>query len=318
MEFLKKPFSLPEKREALFALTISAIIWGANAPISKWALASSSIATLGFLRFFIAFFIFYFIFKPDLRVKKQDIPLMIMANVIGISIHIPILYLGLSLTNSINAALIASSVPIISLFFTKFLLNEKISKRFIIGGLIGMTGVIFIILQPAIEHGISTNVIGNIILLFSAFTFIISEVFSKKLLKKEYKPTTIVTYGYLAGITTFLPFFAMDVAWNGTYFLNQNFIIGLMYIVIFSSLIAIPSWQWALSKLEVSRVGFFLYLDPVVASIVAFFLLGEVITTTLLLGAVLIFAGLYVAENTIHLPHFHLLHAHLKRRNNAK
>jgi len=64
--------------------------------------------------------------------------------------------------------------------------------------------------------------------------------------------------------------------------------------------------MWGLSKLEVSRVGFFVYLDPVIATAAAFFMLKETITIPFLLGAAFIFFGLYIAETTIHWPHFHL------------
>jgi drug/metabolite transporter (DMT)-like permease len=310
---LKGPIHIPEKREALLAITIAAMIWGANAPISKWTLQFISVETLAFIRFYFAFIIFYLIFKPNLKIAKKDIPLMFLCGFIGISIHIPLLYIGLTLTGAINAAIIASSVPILTLFFSRFFLKEKISKKFIIGGLLGLFGVIFIILEPLFEEGLSNNLVGNLLLLGAVVSFIIYEIISKKLTKKNYHATTITTYSYLIGFISFLPFYLMDITKNGIYFLNSQTLIGIFYILFFSSLIAIPLWQWGISKLEISRVGFFLYLDPVVAFIVAFFLLGEIVTVHMLIGALFIFIGLYIAENTLHFPHFHLYHAHMKK-----
>ncbi len=310
---LKGLIRIPEKREALFAITIAAMIWGANAPISKWTLQFISVESLAFIRFYLAFIFFYLIFRPSLKVAKKDIPLMFLSGFIGITLHIPLLYIGLTLTGAINAAIIASSIPILTLFFSSVFLKEKISGKFLIGGLIGLFGVVFIVLEPIFEQGFSGNFIGNLLLLCSAVTFIIYEIISKKLNKKRYHSTTITTYSYLIGFISFLPFYLMDISKNGFYFLNTPALIGIGFILFFASLTAIPLWQWGISKLEVSRIGFFLYLDPVVAFIVAFFLLGEVISSHMLIGALFIFAGLYVAENTIHFPHFHLYHAHIKR-----
>lgn len=312
--FLKAPIHVPEKREALLAITIAAMIWGANAPISKWTLQFISVETLAFIRFYFAFIIFYLIFRPSLKVAKKDIPLMFLSGFIGISIHIPLLYIGLSLTGAINAAIIASSIPILTLFFSRFFLKEKISRKFMIGGILGLFGVVFIVLEPIFEEGFSDNLAGNLILLGAAVSFIVYEIISKRLTKRNYHATTITTYSYLIGFISFLPFYLMDITKNGIYFLNSQALSGIFYILFFSSLMAIPLWQWGISKLEISRVGFFLYLDPVVAFTVAFFLLGEVVTWHMLIGALFIFIGLYIAENTLHFPHFHLYHAHMKNK----
>jgi len=313
IKFLRGPLHIPEKREALLALTLAAMIWGANAPISKWTLQFISVETLAFIRFYFAFILFYLIFRPNLKVKKKDIPLMFLCGFIGISLHIPFLYIGLTLTGAINAAIIASSIPILSLFFSSFFLKEKISRKFVIGGMVGLFGVIFIVLEPIFEEGLSKDLLGNVFLLGSAITFIIYEVISKKLTKRNYHAKTITTYSYLIGLVTFLPFYLIDITQNGIYFMNSQALRGIFFILFFSSLVAIPLWQWGISKLEVSRVGFFLYLDPVVAFIVAFFLLGEIISHPMIIGAILIFVGLYVAENTLHFPHFHLYHSHIKK-----
>ena len=243
---------------------------------------------------------------------------MFLCAFIGISIHITLLYIGLTLTNAINAAIIASSIPILTLFFSRFFLKEKISKKFMIGGILGISGVLFIILEPIFDEGFSNNLVGNLLLLGAAVSFIIYEVISKKLTKRNYDASTITTYSYLIGFISFLPFSLIDITKNGIYFLNSQTLIGIFYILFFSSLMAIPLWQWGISKLEISRIGFFLYLDPVVAFTVAFFLLGEVITLPMLIGAFFIFVSLYIAENTTHFPHFHLYHAYVKKRKGTK
>lgn len=312
---IEAPIKIPEKREALLAITLAAVIWGANVPISKWTLQFVSVETLAFLRFYFAFMMFYAIFRPKMGVIRKDFLLMFFCGFIGITLHIALLYFGLTLTGAINAAIIASSIPILTLFFSWFFLHEKISNKFLIGGLVGIAGTLFIVLEPIFEEGFSLDLLGNFLLIGSALCFIIYEVISKKLAKKGYSANTITTYSYMIGFMSFLPFYLLDITKNGVYFLNNQALPGIIYILIFASLTAIPLWQWGISKLEVSRLGFFLYIDPVVAFTVAFFLLGEVVTSHMIIGAIFIFVGLYIAEGTIHFPHFHLYHAHMKSKN---
>jgi len=311
VEFLKKPIEALEGREALFAVVLAVMIWGANAPISKWTLQFVSVETLAFLRFYLASVIFYIIFRPSLKVRKNDISLMFLCGFVGISLHITLFYFGLTLTNAINAAIIASSIPILTLFFSSFFLKEKISKKLLIGGLVGLFGVIFTVIEPIFKEGFSDDVMGNLLLLLSAVSFILYGVISKKLNKRNYHANTITLYSYLIGFISFLPFYLMDIAQNGVYFLHNQALVGIFYILFFASLTAIPLWQWGISKLEISRLGFFLYLDPVVSFIVAFLLLGEIITAHMVVGAVFIFLGLYIAQNNMR---FRLLLARFKKK----
>ena len=92
---------------------------------------------------------------------------------------------------------------------------------------------------------------------------------------------------------------------------TPNFYLGVPFGIIFTSVLAYSLWLWGLSKLPVSRVGFFIYLDPVIAGVVAFFLLREVVEIPVLVGALFILSSLYFAESKH--PYHHLFHVFKKR-----
>ena len=202
--------------------------------------------------------------------------------------------------------IIVSTLPIFTLIFAVLFLKEKITKKLVLGSIIGFLGIGIIIGQDVTKYGLSLSPIGDFILLLAMFSFVIYEVFSKKLFKK-YNPSVITFYAFSIGALSFLPAFIYETTSNFQWINNipTNAIYGVIYGILFSSLSAYSLWQWGLSKIDAGKAGFFFYLDPVVSTIAAVMILSEKITQPFVLGAILIFLGLFFAEGR--LPYHTLL-----------
>ena len=312
MELFRKIVHIPEKREALVALTVSSVLWGLSAPVMKILLGIAPLFLVAFLRFFLASVVML-IFRPNLNVDKKDLPKFIYAAVINICIHIPLFFYGLMLTSVINATMIAAAGPLLTLIIARGFLKENVKKNMLVGCLVGFLGFGIVVINPLLTDGLSQNLIGNILLVLSTITWIYYELLSKELHKK-YDSKTITFYTFFLGSLPLIPFAA------GSFYLLPElikipmFIITITWGIFITSLLAFFVWQWGLSRLSLSRVGFFAYIDPIVATIAAILILEETLTYHFIIGAILIFIGLYIAEATIHFPHFHLYHAHMKQR----
>src|SRR5258705_3308875 len=94
-----------------------------------------------------------------------------------------------------------------------------------------------------------------------------------------------------------------DPTW--TQHLQTASVLGILYGIFFASIGGYMLWSWGLSKLSEGKVGFFFYLDPVVSTIAAVLLLSEKITLPFVIGAVFIFAGIFIAEGHFPYPHLH-------------
>jgi drug/metabolite transporter (DMT)-like permease len=71
--------------------------------------------------------------------------------------------------------------------------------------------------------------------------------------------------------------------------------------------LAFGLWQFGISKVSETNVGFFLYISPIVTTLIAITFLGEHVTAEFLIGSLLIVIGLLVAEAHLHhkRPHHH-------------
>ena len=83
--------------------------------------------------------------------------------------------------------------------------------------------------------------------------------------------------------------------------------LGISFGVLFASLIAHLLFTFGIKFIKTSEIGIFAYVDPIATAIVAIHLLGETITFYYLLGAILVFAGIFIAEKRIHYHPLHLL-----------
>ena len=69
----------------------------------------------------------------------------------------------------------------------------------------------------------------------------------------------------------------------------------LLVIVVLSSVLPYLWNSWALARTEASKVAFYVFLQPLLASVLAVLVLGETFAPRTLAAAALIFAGLAVA-----------------------
>lgn len=297
---------------AFTALFLSAAIWGITPPIMKLTLSVVPLFSLACIRFGVAsLFLFPLVYK-HLHIQKKHIPLLIFSGMAGITIHMSLFFWGLTLTSSINASIIGATVPLMTLFLAHTFLREKIKHTVLLGAILGTVGISIILLKDAFAGGVSVSPLGDILLLISTLAFVVYELVSKELFR-TYKALPITFYNFVIGTLSFLPAalyeYTLNPQWIAT--LPHPAWLGILFGIFFPSLLAFSLWQWGLSKVEASRVGFFCYLHPIIGTIAAILILGETPTLVFTIGSLLIFLGLFVAEGLFHFLPFHT-HQQLK------
>ncbi|MBI2036644.1 DMT family transporter [Candidatus Microgenomates bacterium] len=292
---------------AFLALILASIIWGASAAVMKITLFTVPPFSLALIRFGAAALLFLPLVWKNLIIKKEDLPAFLLLGLIGFTVHIPLFLFGLKLTTALNAGIIVSSVPLFTLLLASIFLKEKIKINLVLGIILGIAGVGIIIGKDAFATGVKLSPFGDMLILTAMLLFVFYEILSKKLFRK-YSVFVVTFYSFVIGAVTFIPFAIFEFAQNPNWINNvsQASFWGIIYGIFLSSFAAYSLWQWGLSKLSANRVGFFFYLDPVVATIVAVILLSEVVTGPFIIGSLLIFAGLFIAEGR--LPYHHPIH----------
>lgn len=294
-------------RIAILGLILANIIWGASFPIYKWTLEVVPPFTFAFLRFFLgALILLPFVYKT-LKIAKEDRLKVIFVSFIGITILIPLIFFGLRLTPSINAPIIFALGPIFLIIAAVVFLKENLRAKALAGTIISLLGVLGIILRPVLEEGLTGGVLGNLLLFLATLISVTTVVMLKGLTKRN----NFVTLGFWIFLIGSLPLLPLVFMESQSFNLNTGFntqaLIGVAYGVIFSTVIAHTLLIYGLRYIKASEVGVFTYVDPIAAILIAIPLLGEVITLPYIIGAMLVFLGIFIAEGRLHYHPFHML-----------
>ena len=117
----------------------------------------------------------------------------------------------------------------------------------------------------------------------------------KKLLAK-YHPLTFIKWIYLFGFVIVLPF-----GWNEFLLIEWNTMpvdiwMKMLYVVVGTTFLTYLLNIFALTKLKPTTVSAFVYLQPVIASIFALLVKSDSLNAIKILGATLIFCGVYLVS----------------------
>lgn len=294
----------------ILALIVANIIWGAASPIFKLSLGNIPPFTLAYIRFFFAGLIFLpLVFRHWQNITVGQFFKIVLIGFFGVTINISFFFLGLQRTESINVPVIASSGPVFLYLLSIIFLKEKPKLRIFFGMLTALAGVLLIILSPIFTNGVAldlTEIEGNLFILIATMGSVIQTLLSKDTLKKV-NPYLVSAVSFLFGAVTFIPFMKGELAQWSFSQLNMDGIIGIVFGVFFSSAIAYYLYYYGVSKIKAQEVGIFTYIDPVVAVIIAMPLLHEYPNLFYVIGTVLVFGGIYLAERRFNYHPIHKL-----------
>ncbi len=290
---------LNKHQQAILALIVANIIWGAASPIFKWSLTNIEPFTLAFLRFFLSALILLPLAARNLKIQKGDrLPLIFLA-LSGVTFNISFFFLGLEFAPAINAPIIATAGPLFLLVGSSLFLKEELKTKILAGTAVGFLGVSLIIFRPIAENGFDAAVFGNFLFVLATISGVIHTVITKKIIPR-YEPLVITFWTFLVGALTFIPFFLWEIEKVG-FLTNLALpgIGGILFGVFLCSSVAYFLYHWAIKHLYTQEVGIFAYLDPIIAIIIAMPLLGEIPTPTYLVGSLFVFAGIFIAQGRI-------------------
>lgn len=279
---------------AFISILLTSVISGATGAITKIGLFEIPPISYAFVRFFLASLcILPFLFKR--KDFAKDLMQLTPLSLLG-SLNILFYVIGIKTTTATIGQLLYAGTPLIIGLIGYYLLKQSLTKREINGIVIGFIGVLIILLLPIIEKGVSFSgdFIGNLLILIGVVCFSFYTVYSKKALQ-QFSPL-FVTGSFIIVTTLFLfPFFIFDISvhsgwWNS---LTTSGILSMTYIIFIATLAAYALHQYAIRHGGSLFASMTYYLVPIFAYISALFLLGEQLTTGLVIGAILALTGIF-------------------------
>jgi drug/metabolite transporter (DMT)-like permease len=285
-------------------LLLTAALWGFAAPVVKYTL--SFVNPVGFLfwRFLLVSLLFLIPFLIVIKKKPISGRHLLKLSLIGIlggPITLLLIFWGADKTTSINASLIVATAPIFIVFAGSWFLKEEVTKRERFGLSVALAGTIVTVLQPLLGGGLTArnHLWGNALIFAHNFVWAAYCILIKKESQKH-SPLVLTALTFFSGLLILPPLYFWQRANLSTptplFYLNPQAIPGILYMSVFSSVIAYTTYNWGVSLIEASEATVFTYLQPVFAAPLSYFWLGEKMTLPFFLGAGLITLGVFLAE----------------------
>ena len=287
-----------------FLISLMILLWSANFIIGKVALREFPPFLLSVLRLELAglFLAPVYWFKCRTGIRKLRGPDVALLTVLAICcVGNQILFvIGLSRTTVAHSALIIATGPIFVLLIAAFMKLEKITPLKVVGMLIALGGVAVLVQQSYTQPG-SGDLSGQPTLAGDALTALASTAFSVfavlgKKATERYSSLAVNGFAYVAGGAMLIPV----LLWQASAFpfarVSPAAWSSLVYMALFPSVICYLIYYYALSRISASRVTAFIYLEPVIATLMAVAFLGERVSAQLVAGGTVIFAGVYLTE----------------------
>ncbi|MEF8879752.1 MAG: DMT family transporter [Candidatus Thermoplasmatota archaeon] len=284
-------------KTSLMMLT-AVTFWACAFPFIKILLKELSYINLTILRFtVVAIALLTFISsKPKnfSKLKKKDIPSITLLGFFGIIVYHLGLNFGEQYVSPGAASLIIATAPVFTVTLSIIYLKEKITLKKLLGILLSLTGVIIISLWGTGGKIEINYLLGAFGVLIAAVMASLYTIAGKKMLKK-YNALTLTIYAMLFGSIGLIPFLntrlipqILDLSVKGWS--------ALIFLGIFSTIIAYLIWYKALEIKEASEVNIYLYAIPVISTTLSFFLVNQKITIYFILGGILVIAGLIIVN----------------------
>ncbi len=269
--------------------------WGSSFPFMRYISAAeiyspSSIMLLRFLVASIVLLIVNKLLKSRLP-EKKDLPLIFLSGFLGIFLYTWLFNMASRNVAAGVSSFIISSTPIFTLILSIFFLKEKPSKQALLGLFVSFIGLFLISATELVSSNFSIDVMFLIAcaLLTSSYN-----ILQRKILAK-YTALEAVSYTVIAATIVmfiFLPSFIGE-AKNSTIGVNM----AIVYLGVFPAAAAYYLWNLALSLADdTATITAFQYSVPFISIVMAYFWLGESISSLAFIGGLIIIVGMFVSN----------------------
>lgn len=199
---------------------------------------------------------------------------------------------GMNYASPIDGSIIATTGPIMIMLISAIMIKERITWRRALGITLGGAGAILLVVSNMRGGSVSGKMLGNILLVASILFSSINTVFVKKLFIK-YSPYTVIGWAYIISLLFVIPLFGKNL--TEIDFTNWTPAVygSMAYLLIFGSAIAAILFFYGLRGVSATASSIYVYIQPVVGTLLAILRGQDKITVITVCSASLIFAGVF-------------------------
>ena len=219
---------------------------------------------------------------------------------LGVSFNQILFISGLALTTAIHTTILTATIPVFTLAAAVLLRRESLTARAAAGILLAGAGALALLNAQRFDWA-EGSFRGDLLIIANSVSYSLYLVLSRRgLARYRAAAFTAAVFRYgavlivlaaIPDLRRFSPSRTPPLAW-----------VCLAAVVVLCTVIPYLLNSWALARTHASRVAFYVFLQPLIATALAIPILGESLTGKALTAGALILAGLAVAVGRARLP----------------
>ena len=249
-----------------------------------------------FYRIFISlpFFLFFSSFNIIEKVKFPEFNnsyVIFLVSGIFFALDLICWHWSIKLTTVSKATFLSNLAPIVVIIFSLIFLKERFSKFFYLAALLSMVGMLML-LGESFKFN-KSQFIGDLLGVLTAVWYG-SYIVTISQLRKKYNSTSIM---FLSGIVTAIILLIISILFEQSLIPQSLFTITIIFLLGFICQFMGQSFiTYSLAYLSASLSSLCLLIQPIAATVLAYFFFQEKLTTIQFFGSALILIGIYIAR----------------------
>lgn len=284
-------------RGAIYGISAAAI-WGGMYVVSDVVLQTIPPFTLLSMRLILGILslgLFAWFRRPNVvqSLNSQQRLVMLGIGLLGFGISVGAQFVGTDLSNAVNGSLVTSASPAFIVLFAVLILGERLTWSRIASVALATLGVIIIVDPSKASFG-SETFLGDLALALAAITWGLYSVLIR-LTSKSYETSILTFYAFCGGLLITVPAALLELQSRTIGSIDLPVVLGILYLGIVSTAVAMWLWNRAFALVEASRVSLYFFAQPLVGAGLGIVVLGQTPSLSVLLGGLLILFGVFIS-----------------------
>ncbi len=294
------------------------LFWGVTFVNTKALLDDYSAFEILFIRFMMAYAALWCLKPKRLTTKNwKEEARYAMLGLTGVTAYQFLENCALHMTNASNVSILVSICPVTTALLSQMLLKERVlSVQFMCGFVLAMTGIVMVCLNGV--YALSFHPAGDMLALAAAISWSFYSILVTRTNASGVDAMLMTRRTFFWALVFMLPLFAVGILPGGESFAGGTFavdfssaantarfskpmnLVNLGFLGVFASALCFAMWNGACSLLGTVRATIGIYTLPAITILAAWAFLGERLTATGAVGAVLTFAGVVLSDGFGH------------------
>jgi drug/metabolite transporter (DMT)-like permease len=291
----------PVRTRIAYALLVLAPgLFASNIIVARWSADFFPPHALAFWRWLVALLPMLAVCGAALWRRRADALRewrdLVVLGALGMWVCGAFVYIAAGTTSATNIGLIYAGVPVMIMLLSATVFRERLTPPQVVGAVLGLSGVLTIVTQgvPGVLLRLEFAR-GDLWAFTAAICWAIYTVIMR------YRPSrldpfmrfTAITIG---GIVVLLPLTVIEGIVVGVPPLDWRSVVAVLIVALLAGFGAYQAYSWLLREIGPVRTALILYMTPIYVALLARALLGEAVHWYHAAGALLVFAGIYLAN----------------------